>query len=85
MHENRNQNAQLSHLVVSIQAGVLAFVFAVIGGLGLFLVTVWLLIKGGPHVNSGQMKSIYGVYRKLNQSQPISVRPSGSKRYCARL
>jgi hypothetical protein len=52
MHENRNQNAQLSHLVVSIQAGVLAFVFAVIGGLGLFLVTVWLLIKGGPHVGA---------------------------------
>jgi hypothetical protein len=52
MHENSDQSARLSHMVVSIQAGVLAFVFAVITGLGLFLITAWLLIKGGPHVGA---------------------------------
>lgn len=52
MHENQDQSARLSHMVVSIQAGVLAFVFAVIGGLGLFLVTAWLLVRGGDHVGA---------------------------------
>lgn len=39
---------ELSRVVVRIHAGVLAVVFAIIGGAGLFLTTVWLLIKGGP-------------------------------------
>jgi hypothetical protein len=52
MQEKSDQSARLSHMVVSIQAGVLAFVFAVIGGLGLFLVTAWLLVKGGEHVGA---------------------------------
>jgi hypothetical protein len=52
MHEKSDQSARLSHMVVSIQAGILAFVFAVIGGLGLFLVTAWLLVKGGEHVGA---------------------------------
>jgi hypothetical protein len=47
-----DRHARLSHMVVSIQAGVLAFVFAVIGGLGLFLITAWLLVKGGDHVGA---------------------------------
>jgi hypothetical protein len=36
--------------VARIHAGVLALVCAVLGGGGLFLMTVWLLIKGGPNV-----------------------------------
>jgi hypothetical protein len=52
MEKGRDQVAQLSRRVVSIQAGVLAFVFAVIGGLGLFLITAWLLVKGGENVGA---------------------------------
>ena len=43
---------ELSRAVVRLQAGVLAVVFALIGGVTLFLMTVWLLIKGGPHVGA---------------------------------
>jgi hypothetical protein len=60
MTESRDPDARLSRRVVTLQAGVLAFVFAVIGGLGLFLVTAWLLIKGGEHV--GAHLSLLGQY-----------------------
>jgi hypothetical protein len=52
MTDKLDQSARLSHMVVSLQAGILAFVFAVIGGLGLFLITAWLLVKGGEHVGA---------------------------------
>jgi hypothetical protein len=41
---------ELSRAVARIHAGVLALVCALLGGGGLFLMTVWLLIKGGPNV-----------------------------------
>lgn len=40
----------VSRAIVRIHAGVLALVCAIIGSLGLFTMTVWLLIKGGPYV-----------------------------------
>ncbi|HJT20600.1 MAG TPA: hypothetical protein VJ746_09020 [Nitrospira sp.] len=40
----------VSHRIITLQAGVLALVFAVMGGTAIFLATAWLLIKGGPHV-----------------------------------
>lgn len=43
---------ELSRAVAHLQAGVLALVGAVIGGLGMFVITAWLLIKGGPHVGA---------------------------------
>ena len=43
---------ELGKAVARIQTKVLAFVFALITGLGLFLMTVWLLIKGGPGVGA---------------------------------
>ena len=43
---------EVSRVVVRIQAGVLALVGALIGGIGLFVITVWLLIKGGPQVGA---------------------------------
>ncbi|HSF08582.1 MAG TPA: hypothetical protein VLA60_04160, partial [Nitrospirales bacterium] len=43
---------EISRAVARIQAGVLAFVCAVLGGLGLFIATVWLLLDGGPQVGS---------------------------------
>jgi len=45
-----NENEELSRVVIRIQAGVLAVVCALIGGIGLFGMTVWLLIKGGESV-----------------------------------
>lgn len=47
-----NEKEVLSRAVVRIQAGVLALVGAFLGGMGLFLMTVWLLIKGGPNVGA---------------------------------
>lgn len=41
---------EVSRAVVRIQSGVLTVVCAVIGGLGLFGMTAWLLIKDGPNV-----------------------------------
>jgi len=43
---------ELSRAVVRLQAGVLAVVFALIGGVALFVMTAWLLVKGGPHVGA---------------------------------
>lgn len=41
---------QVSHDVLRLQAGVVALVFGLLGGVGVFVMTVWLLIKGGPNV-----------------------------------
>src|SRR5262245_34371839 len=40
----------LDSAIARIQTGVLGVVFALIGGLGLFGMTAWLLIKGGENV-----------------------------------
>ena len=41
---------EVSRAVARIHNGVLALTCAVIGGAGLFVMTVWLLIKGGSQV-----------------------------------
>lgn len=51
---------RLTRAVVRIQAGVLGLVCAVLGGLTIFLMTAWLLIKGGPIV--GPHLSLLGQY-----------------------
>ena len=43
---------EVSRVIVMIHAGVLALVCALIGGSGLLLMTVWLLLKGGPHLGA---------------------------------
>jgi hypothetical protein len=50
MVRNSNDLHDLTRTVVRLQTGVLAFACAVIGGAGLFAMTAWLVIKGGPHV-----------------------------------
>ena len=47
---SRANQEEISRVVARIGTGVLAFVGAMIGGVGLFLMTAWLLLKGGPHV-----------------------------------
>lgn len=51
---------ELSHSVAKIQANILAFVMAILFGLAMFIMTVWLLIKGGPNV--GQHLNLLGQY-----------------------
>lgn len=50
MTKQGRQVDELSRAVVRIHAGVLACVCALLGGAGLFSMTVWLLIQGGPQV-----------------------------------
>jgi hypothetical protein len=46
------EERELSRAVARIQAGLLAAGFGVVCGAGLFLMTIWLLIRGGEHVGS---------------------------------
>lgn len=47
---NQAEVRDVIHAVARIHAGILAVVCATLGGGGLFLMTVWLVIKGGPQV-----------------------------------
>lgn len=50
MGKSNKQTQELSRAVARIHAAVLALVFGLMGGFGLFVMTAWLLIKGGTHV-----------------------------------
>ena len=52
MRTDQKAKEEISRAVIKIQGGVLAVVCGLIGGLGLFFMTVWLLLKGGPQVGS---------------------------------
>ena len=52
--------ALLAAAVARLRAGIMALVFAACGGLGLFVATVWLLVRGGPEV--GQHLGLLGNY-----------------------
>ena len=36
--------------IARMRAGIMAIVFAMVGGMGLFLATAWLLVRGGRNV-----------------------------------
>ena len=44
--------AEARRAILRIQAGVLACVCGLLGGVGLCMMTVWLVLKGGPHVGA---------------------------------
>lgn len=50
MSSTDNPTREVSRAVARIKAGILALLFGALGGAGLFIATVWLLIKGGPRV-----------------------------------
>ncbi|HKA53941.1 MAG TPA: hypothetical protein VKJ47_09800 [Candidatus Binatia bacterium] len=52
MVRERGETGEVERAVIKIQAGVLALVGALIGGLGLFVMTAWLLVRGGPQVGA---------------------------------
>lgn len=50
--DQRNEEEEIVLLAARIEARVLALVGGIIGGLGLFSMTAWLVVKGGPHVGA---------------------------------
>lgn len=52
MSKAGNQPDELSRAVARIHAVILALVFALIGGLVVFVMTAWLLVKGGANVGA---------------------------------
>ncbi|MCG3160960.1 MAG: hypothetical protein JMDDDDMK_02036 [Acidobacteria bacterium] len=65
MSSAKRETEELSRAVVRIHAGVLAVVCALIGGIGMFGMTVWLLIKGGESVGAhlGLLSNYFIGYR----------------------
>jgi hypothetical protein len=51
---------EVSLAVARLKAGILALLFGLFGGIGLFAMTAWLLLKGGPNV--GQHLQLLGQY-----------------------
>ena len=51
---------KISRAIARIHAGILALIFALIGGSGLFIMTVWLIVKGQKNV--GQHLQLLGQY-----------------------
>ena len=52
MRSAHDDERQVVWAIARLHAGVLALVGAVSGGAGLFAVTAWLVLKGGPHVGA---------------------------------
>ena len=50
MQTVHDEMREVSQVVVRLHATVLAVVGAIVTGMGLFIITVWLVLKGGPHV-----------------------------------
>lgn len=50
MPQPLGQKDEISRAIARIRTNALAAVFAVIGGIGLFGMTAWLLIKGGAEI-----------------------------------
>ncbi len=46
------QKDEISRVLTRIRTDALALVCAVIGGVGLFVMTAWLVIIGGPHTGA---------------------------------
>lgn len=58
--EKHRATDEVSRIIVRVQAGVLAVVGALIGGTSLFVMTIWLLLKGGPR--TGEHLQLLGQY-----------------------
>ena len=52
MMKKSHETDEVSRAVARIQTGVLVLVGALLGGMGLFMMTAWLLIKDGPQVGT---------------------------------
>jgi hypothetical protein len=54
------QLALIARAVARLRAGIVAVVTGMVAGFGLFAATLWLLIRGGPHV--GKNLNLLGAY-----------------------
>ena len=54
----------VARTVARLRAGIVAVVTGLVAGSGLFLATLWLVVKGGPHVgqNLGLLRAYYPGY-----------------------
>ncbi len=52
MTRAHDETFEVTRAVARMHAGVLALVCGILGGGGLFAMTAWLLIKGGPNVGA---------------------------------
>ncbi len=52
MTEEQRVTQEAARAVAKIQTGVLTISFALICGFGLFVMTIWLVIKNGPNVGA---------------------------------
>lgn len=61
---NETEERLIESAVARMRAGVMAIVFGMVGGLGLFLSTAWLLVRGGPNVgqNLGLLRHYFPGY-----------------------
>jgi hypothetical protein len=55
-----DEAALIQAAVVRMRARIMAVVFAMVGGTGLFVATVWLLLRGGPRM--GMHLNLLGNY-----------------------
>ena len=47
---DRREHELIETAIVRLRSRVMATVFAMVGGTGIFVATAWLLIRGGPRV-----------------------------------
>ena len=53
-----NERALIRSAVVRMRARIMATVFGMLGGMGVFVATTWLLLRGGDNV--GQHLGLFG-------------------------
>ena len=51
-HDREAEWALINHAVARLRASVMALVFSLTAGTGLFIATAWLVIRGGEQVGS---------------------------------
>ena len=60
MADAYSEREKVSRAIARIHTGLIALTFAIIGGSGLFLMTVWLILEGQKNV--GQHLQLLGQY-----------------------
>lgn len=68
---NGDDRELIAAAVARLRAGIMALVFGAAGGLGLFVATLWLLVRGGHNV--GQHLSLLGNYFPGYEVSPLGT------------
>ena len=78
---NRQEAELISTAVARLRAGIMAMVFAMLFGVGLFVATVWLLIRGGPFVGQ-HLSLLRNYFPGYSVSWPGSILRPALRRSC---